>query len=79
MPAMPQVMSRPEELPVATVVGPTSATGAPATRVTRLPTRERPMPKTNLAMNLTGLLGSGQGVAMAIILQEVLGPPKVRK
>jgi len=79
MPAMPQATGRPEELPVATVVGPTSATGAPATRVTRLPTRERPTPKTNLAMNLTGLLGSGQGVAMAVILQEVLGPPKVRK
>jgi hypothetical protein len=25
---------------------------------------------------LTGLLNSGQGVAMAIILQEILGPPK---
>ena len=79
IPAMPTATGRPEELPVATVVGPTSATGAPATRVTRLPTRERPTPKTNLAMNLTGLLGTGQGVAMAVILQEVLGPPKVRK
>jgi hypothetical protein len=75
----PDGQSRPEQLPVATIVGPTSATGAPATRVTRLPMRERPTPKTNLAMNLTGLLNSGQGVAMAIILQEVLGPPKCKK
>ena len=72
--------TRVEALPVAAVVGPTSATGAPAaTRVTKLPQRDRPAPKTDLAKNLTGLLTSGQGVAMAIILQEVLGPPKCRK
>jgi hypothetical protein len=71
---------RPEDhLPVATVVAPSAATGAPATRVTRLPQRARPAAKTNLAFNLTGLLNSGQGVAMAVILQEVLGPPKSRK
>lgn len=74
-PPMPQV----EDLPVATVVTPTSSTGAPATRVTRLPQRARPAPKTDLAKNLTGLLNSSQGVAMAIILQEVLGPPKCKK
>lgn len=71
--------TRPEALPVAAVVAPTSATGAPATRVTRLPQRERPAPKTDLARNLTGLLNSGQGVAMAIILLEVLGPPKCKQ
>jgi hypothetical protein len=68
-----------EELPVATVVTRTSSTGAPATRVTRLPERARPSPKTDLAKNLTGLLNSGQGIAMSVILQEVLGPPKCRK
>ncbi|HEY3789247.1 MAG TPA: hypothetical protein VGL71_10345 [Urbifossiella sp.] len=76
----PDGHTNPDELPVATVVGATSATGAPsATRVTKLPTRARPTPRTNLAMNLTGLLNSGQGVAMAIILQEILGPPKSKK
>lgn len=71
--------SRPEDLPVATVVSPTSSTGAPSTRVTRLPQRNRPTPKTDLAKNLTGLLNSGQGIAMAVILQEVLGPPKSQR
>ncbi len=75
----PDAYAKPSELPIATVVAPSSSTGAPATRVTRLPTRARPTPKTNLAQNLTGLLVSGQGVAMAVILQEVLGPPKSRK
>ena len=76
----PDSRTKPEDLPVATVVGATSSTGAPAaTRVTRLATRARPAPKTNLAMNLTGLLNSGQGVAMAIILAEILGPPKAQK
>jgi hypothetical protein len=75
----PDASARPEQLPVATVVGPTSATGAPATRVTRLPQRERPAPKTPMASGLTSLLGSGNGVAMAVILTEVLGRPKSRK
>lgn len=68
-----------EELPVATVVTPTAAAGAPPPRLATLPRRPRPVAKTDLAKNLTGLLGSGQGVAMAVILQEVLGPPKARK
>jgi hypothetical protein len=58
------------------VVTPTSSTGAAATRVTHLPQRARAAPKTDLAKNLTGLLNSGQGIAMAVILQEILGPPK---
>ena len=65
-------------LPVAAVVATTFASGAPITKVTNLPTRARSSPKTNLAMNLTGLLNSGQGIAMAVILQEILGPPKSR-
>jgi hypothetical protein len=65
-----------EELPVATVLKPTSSTGAPATKVTVFTKRPRPAAKTNLGKNLTALLGSGQGVAMAVVLQEILGPPK---
>jgi len=30
-------------------------------------------------MNLTGLLNSGQGIAMSVMLVEVLGPPKSRR
>ena len=72
--AAPSAPGIPESLPLATVLGPASTI-----RVSRLPQRDRPSPKTNLAMNLTGLLNSGQGVAMAIILQEILGPPKSKK
>jgi|GEM_PF-1119493 len=68
-----------EELPVATVLKTTSATGAPATKVTRMAPRPRPAAKTNFGKNLTALLGSGQGVAMAVVLQEILGPPKAKK
>jgi len=75
-PLSPPQPTRVEDLPVATVVTPTSSTGAPSTRVTHLVGRARAAPKTDLAKNLTGLLNSGQGVAMAIILQEILGPPK---
>ncbi|VTU02364.1 unnamed protein product [Gemmataceae bacterium] len=80
--AAPAATARPAELAMlqtATVVAPASSTGAPATRVTRLATRPRPAAKTPLAKNLTALLNSGQGLAMAIVLQEVLGPPKSKK
>jgi hypothetical protein len=68
-----------EELPVAQVLKPSSATGAPATKVTKLAGRARPASKTNFGKNLTALLSSGQGVAMAVVLQEILGPPKAKK
>ena len=68
-----------EELPVASVLRTTSTTGAPATKVTVLSRRPRPAAKTNFGKNLTALLGSGQGVAMAVVLQEILGPPKAKK
>lgn len=68
-----------EELPVAQVLRTSSSTGAPATKVTRFYNRPRPTAKTNFGKNLTALLGSGQGVAMAVVLQEILGPPKAKK
>ncbi|HEY1192477.1 MAG TPA: hypothetical protein VGE74_32940, partial [Gemmata sp.] len=68
-----------EELPVAQVLRTSSSTGAPATKVTRFFNRPRPTAKTNFGKNLTALLGSGQGVAMAVVLQEILGPPKAKK
>ena len=67
------------DLPLPTVTTPTSATGAPATSITRFTGRARPAAKTDLGKNLTSLLGSAQGVALAVILQEVLGPPKSAK
>jgi hypothetical protein len=68
-----------EDLPVATVLRTSASTGAPATRVTRFASRPRPASKTNFGKNLTAMLASGQGVAMAVVLQEILGPPKSKR
>jgi hypothetical protein len=69
------------DLPTATVVTTPSGTGTTTqpTKVTRLMLRPRNAPKTPFAKNLTTLLGSGQGLALAVVLSEVLGPPKSRK
>ena len=73
-------LSRPSELPVATVVtAPPSTTGAPATKVTRFLSRPRPAAKTPFAKNLTTLFATSQGLALAVVLQEVLGPPKSKR
>ncbi|MBX9580058.1 MAG: hypothetical protein K2X87_07080 [Gemmataceae bacterium] len=58
---------------------PTASTGAPATSVTRFARRPVAASKTALGRDLTALLGSANGVATAVILQEVLGPPKCKK
>jgi hypothetical protein len=70
---------KPSDLPMATVVAPPSGTGAPATKVTRIVGRARPLPKTPFARAITNLLNSGQGLAMAIVLQEILGPPRSKQ
>ena len=67
------------DLPMASTVAPPSTTAAPATRVTRLASRPRPIAKTPFAKNLTMLLGTTQGLALAIVLQEVLGTAKSKK
>jgi hypothetical protein len=68
-----------EKLPVAPVVRPPATTGAPATSVTRLPVRPRPAPRSDFAKNLAALLSTGQGAAMAVVMQEILGPPKCKR
>ena len=80
-PAPPPVVAprqKPGELPVATVLAPPSTTGAPATRVTRFAGRARPAAQTPFAKNRTSLLAPSQGRALAIVLQEVLGPPRCK-
>jgi hypothetical protein len=81
VPTAPAATTGPKagDLPTATVVTSPSGTGAPASKVTRLMLRPRIAPKTPFAKNLTTLLGSGQGLALAVVLSEVLGPPKSRK
>lgn len=39
----------------------------------------RPEPKTLFARDLLGLLSKGEAIPMAIVLSEVLGPPKCKK
>ena len=72
-------LTRPQDLPVAAVVAPLAPSAVAVTRVAPLPVRARPTAKTELARHLTALLNSGQGVALAVILQEVLGPPKCKQ
>ena len=72
----PDGSTKSEILPIATVLGLATLGEVSATK---LPQRGRPDPKTNFAKNLTNLLNSGQGAAMAVILQEILGPPKSKK
>jgi hypothetical protein len=82
--ALPQAPTGPKagDLPMATATAsttPGSTSGAPTTRVTRLAVRARPVAKTPFAKNLTTLLNSGHGLALAIVLQEILGKPKSKK
>lgn len=69
----------PDALPVASVVMGGSSTGAPAaTRVTKLAAIPGSKPRTRLSGELGALLSSGDGMVMALILREVLGPPKCK-
>jgi hypothetical protein len=71
---------KPGDLPLATVVAAPGSIGSlPGTKITKLVGRARPVAKTPFARTLTGLLNSGQGLALAIVLQEILGPPKCKK
>jgi hypothetical protein len=81
LPPLPPAPTGPKagDLPMATVVAQPGGTGAPATKVTRLMLRPRPAAKTPFAKNLTTLLGTGQGLALAIVLSEVLGTPRSKK
>ena len=85
-PAPPSgLATRLDELPMA-VLAPSSATGAPTTRVTAPATRVTaparravPTPKTAFGKEFAALLGTGKGAAMAVVLTQVLGPPKARR
>jgi hypothetical protein len=72
-------VTRLSDLPVATVVPAGPGTGAPATRVTAPPRRPGVTPKTAFGREFAALLGTGKGAAMAVVLTEVLGPPKAQK
>jgi len=78
-PAGPPAAPGNPSLPVATVVGAPAASTEPTTRVTRFTGRPRAAAKTPFAKALTGVLNSGQGLAIAVVLQEILGPPRCKK
>jgi hypothetical protein len=78
-PPAPPSAPRVVDLPVATVISPTSVTGVHATRVTTPTRRATPAPKTAFGKEFAALLSTGKGAAMAVILQEVLGPPKSQR
>lgn len=70
----------PAAVPYAATPPPSSSeAGPPAAQVARYAPRPRPAAKTPLARNLASLLSTGQGLALAVILQEVLGPPRCRR
>ncbi len=74
----------PADLPVAQVVPAAGthpgAAGVPSPRGTpRYGTRPRPPAKSTFAKNLTTLLTSSQGLAVAVVVQEVLGAPKCKR
>ncbi len=80
-----QQAMRLDELPMAKALAPMpsappppAAPAQPATRVTRSRVA-RPSVMTPFANTLAGLLASPQAVPMAVVLQEVLGPPKCRR
>ena len=73
--------SNPASLPVATVVGGMAPkAGAPmAARMSKLAALPGSKPNSRLDTSLATLLASRNGLALAVVLQEVLGPPKCKK
>jgi hypothetical protein len=73
-------LPRLEDLPVAPVVEPSRPAFAPSV-VTRpkMLADPRPMKKNEFATQLAALLGSKNALPMAVVLQEILGPPKCKR
>lgn len=57
------------------------STAAPVVPVTprALPRRPRPAPKTEFAAQLAQMLSTRQGLPLAVVLTELLGPPRARR
>lgn len=83
-PAAPARSRRIDELPVAAVVPPLAAPPPVTAALPSLPASPtaraaRPTPATPFGKNLVAILGSPQAVPLAVVLQEVLGPPKCKR
>ncbi|CAN5234100.1 hypothetical protein BH11PLA2_BH11PLA2_26000 [soil metagenome] len=65
---------------IADVMKPTAAGGTTAGKMnTAISATSRPDPTTPFGANLVALLKSGGSMPMAVVLQEILGPPRCRK
>jgi hypothetical protein len=74
-PARPLPSSRLDELPMAPVVASTPAVARRAAP----PGRTAPPPRSEFARGLSVLLKSSNALPTAVVLQEILGPPKWRR
>jgi hypothetical protein len=68
-----------EDLPVAPVVGPSAAYSPSVVTRPKVLADPRPVKKTEFAAQLAALLGSKNALPLAVVLQEVLGPPKCKR
>lgn len=86
-PAAKAPAALPDDLPVATVVEPTTSVTAPAQlaklakpeRATAAPEKPRTEPTSPFAKQLVGTLRGPNAAAMAVVLHEVFGPPKCKR
>jgi hypothetical protein len=69
------------DVPVGKVVAPARPAPLPASTSTapRVTIRSAPGPTTRFGKDLAALLANKQSVPMAVVLQEILGPPKCRR
>lgn len=68
-----------EDLPVAPVLGPAPEISAAIARpISSIPTGTGPQ-KSDFAQKLSSLLNSGDAMPMAIVIQEIFGPPKAKR
>ncbi len=78
-PVVSAAVPRFDELPVAPVVARILPSVTKVTPVATTPTQPPSAPPTPLARQFVGLLSNRSSVPLAVILQEVLGPPKCRR
>jgi hypothetical protein len=67
------------DVPVAKVVAPARPAQPFAATAPKVTIRSAPAPTTRFGKDLAALLANKQSVPMAVVLQEILGPPKCRR
>lgn len=72
-------LPRLEDLPVAPVIRPPAAYAPSVVTRPKVLADPRPVKKSEFAAQLAALLASKNAVPMAVVLQEILGPPKCKR